>query len=71
MKLPEFLSQLIQKGCLHLFVKVNKTVITTDAFTSTEAVVLKRLEKAISHVMSAGFRDDNRTKDLQVTKQDC
>jgi hypothetical protein len=64
-KLPEVFSLLIQKGCLRLFVTVNKPVVTADAMqvTWTEAVLVfaEETEKAISYVTSAGFRDENPT----------
>jgi hypothetical protein len=50
-KLPEFLSQVIHKGCLRLFLAVNKTMIITDAMrvTWTEAVVIFAGEAGKSH----------------------
>jgi len=50
-KLPEVFSQLIQKGCLRLFVTVNKPVVTTDVMqvTWTEAVLVFAEETGKNH----------------------
>jgi hypothetical protein len=66
-KLREFLSQVIHKGYLRIFVTVNKKAITTDAMRVTwpEAVMVFVGEAGKSHERcQAGFRDENQTNDV-------